>query len=742
VNAAIVVTFSEAMDPSTISTATFMLSNGVTGSVTYNGTTATFTPSSNLAYWTTYTATITTGVKDAAGNTMAATKTWSFTTGAALDTTPPTVSSTNPASNATGVAVNAAITATFSETMDASTISTATFTMDNGVTGAVTYSGTTATFTPSGNLAYSTTYTATITTGVRDAAGNTMAAAKTWSFTTGSGGGVPAAPIGVFAISGIGNVTVTWSPITGATSYNLYWGTTPGITATSTQVTNVTPGYVHEGLTSDTTHYYRVGAANAGGETLSDEVFSFVYTGGAPAGKFGVRGMTSPRRFHTATLLGDGKVLMTGGANLATTELYDPATNNFTATGSMTSKRYEETATLLGNGKVLIAGGSYGSNALATAELYDTATNTFTATIGSMTAARYGHTATPLSNGKVLIAGGYRGGAGYLATAELYDPATDTFTATAGSMTDARYDHTATPLGNGKVLIAGGISYDSLRNQVNSLATAELYDPATDTFTATAGLMTDARAYHTATLLSNGRVLIAGGSHYIYSFQTTTIVLNSSEVYDPVADTYISGKMHSVRSDHTATLLSNGKVLIVGGSDGGSNYALATTELYDPVTGTFTPGRTNYGHAGHTATMLRNGKVLIVDSGVAELYDPATNTFTSVGGTSRNRAWASATLLSSGKVLIAGGTDNFPSVSFDTAELYDPATNTFTATVGKMNWGRFGHKAMLLNNGKVLLAGGYGNRSVELYDPATDTFGAAGSSSFGGVLGGHNDTAQ
>ena len=150
----------------------------------YSGTTATFTPSNNLAYSTVYTATITNGVQDAAGNAMASNYTWSFTTGAAPDTTPPTVSSTSPATSATGVAVNAAITATFSETMTSSTVTTATFTVDKGVTGTVAYSGTTATFTPSSNLAYSTVYTVTITTGVKDAAGNTMNSDYAWSFTT------------------------------------------------------------------------------------------------------------------------------------------------------------------------------------------------------------------------------------------------------------------------------------------------------------------------------------------------------------------------------------------------------------------------------------------------------------------------------------------------------------------------------------------------------------------------------
>lgn len=184
INSAIVATFSETLDASTIDTSTFMLSGGVTGTVTYSGTTATFTPSANLAPNATYTATITTGVRDLAGNAMTAPYTWTFTTGAAPDTTPPTVSSIIPSNGAAGVSVNAPITVTFDEAVDAALINTDTFTLSNGVMGDVSYSDKVATFTPLTPLAYNTTYTATITTGVKDLAGNAMTVPYTWSFTT------------------------------------------------------------------------------------------------------------------------------------------------------------------------------------------------------------------------------------------------------------------------------------------------------------------------------------------------------------------------------------------------------------------------------------------------------------------------------------------------------------------------------------------------------------------------------
>ena len=192
IDSAITGTFSEAMDAGSITQSTFLVSGGsgtIGGTVSYSGTTVTFTPSGTLAYSTTYTATVTTGVKDVAGNAMAANYTWSFTTGAAPDTTPPAVSATSPVSNATGVEVNSAITGTFSEAMDAGSITQSTFLVSGGsgtIGGTVSYSGTMATFTPSGTLAYSTTYTATVTTGVKDVAGNAMAANYTWSFTTGA----------------------------------------------------------------------------------------------------------------------------------------------------------------------------------------------------------------------------------------------------------------------------------------------------------------------------------------------------------------------------------------------------------------------------------------------------------------------------------------------------------------------------------------------------------------------------
>jgi hypothetical protein len=212
---------------------------------------------------------------------------------------------------------------------------------------------------------------------------------------------------------------------------------------------------------------------------------------------------------YTATLLRDGRVLFAGGyldkSATAASQVYDPKSGKFTATGSMTVARWNQTATLLTDGRVLMAGGESGAGteaadpALASAELYDPATGTFSRT-GSLATARISHVAALLHDGRVLVAGGQSGGADYhdLASAELFDPATGKFSPT-GSMSDTRFGCSSTVLLDGRVLVAGG-----------STETAELYDPGSGVFTRT-GSLTTARDGASAILLADGRVLIVGG---------------------------------------------------------------------------------------------------------------------------------------------------------------------------------------------------------------------------------------
>ncbi|MCE1229623.1 MAG: putative Ig domain-containing protein [Firmicutes bacterium] len=351
-------------------------------------------------------------------------------------------------------------------------------------------------------------------------------------------------------------------------------------------------------LADDGAHFSVQVTDGFGGSATSVAVTLTVQAAGGPGTCTPTANLNAARVFHTATLLGNGKVLIAGGFNgtlaLASAELYDPVAGTFSSTGSMVTPRQAHTATLLANGKVLLSGGVSLGTTLASAELYDPATGQFTAT-GSLGAARSDHSATLLSNGKVLMVGG-RDLAAYLATAELYDPATGQFVATAGAPLTSRATHSATLLSNGKVLVAGGF-------RSSALSTAELYDPATGHFAATASLNV-ARAYHRAIPLPGGQVLILGGA-----------ASTGVERYDPATETFaVVGNLQAARDHwHTATLLPTGKVLVAGGVGVGSPAPiLASTELYDPVSGTSSlSGPLGTQRESHSATLLSNGKVLL-----------------------------------------------------------------------------------------------------------------------------------
>jgi hypothetical protein len=349
--------------------------------------------------------------------------------------------------------------------------------------------------------------------------------------------------------------------------------------------------------------------------------------------------------------------------------------------------------------------------------------NTFAASTPSMNSNQCCATATLLPNGKVLIASGSAAGS-FSSSTELYDPTTNTFAASTPVMNVARSFATATLLPNGKVLIGNGFDVSS-----NAVASTELYDPVSNTFAASTPVMNTARAYTTATLLPNGKVLIAGGiTNGPGGGINGGAVQSSIELYDPVTNTFaaITPSMNTQRYLAKATLLPNGKVLIAGGTIDGAHF-LSSTELYDPVSNTFaasTPSM-NTGRAPNAATVLPNGKVLLTGANTTylpstELYDPVSNTFAATTPSmNAGRSQVTTTLLPNGKVLIAGGVNNTGILS--STELYDPVSNTFAASA-VMNTARQSGAAALLPNGKVLIAGGVraGNfltNSTELYTP-------------------------
>jgi MYXO-CTERM domain-containing protein len=310
--------------------------------------------------------------------------------------------------------------------------------------------------------------------------------------------------------------------------------------------------------------------------------------------------LATARESHAAVTLGpgvnSGKVLVVGGNGpLASAELYDPGTGTWGATGGLTTARTLHTATLLGSGLVVVAGGQgAGPVTLASAERYDPAAGTWSATLNAMPAATQSHTASVLpASGKVLVAGGSNGAAAIL-NASLYDPTLNSWSAT-GSMVGARVAHTASVLTGGNVLVAGGFG-------ITYTATAELYNPVAGTWSAAAA-MTTPRDFHTAVVLLTGKVLVAGGAN--------GPGVMSAEIYDPSTNNWNPvAAMSTPRYFHTASLLASGKVLVAGGTNGPSS--LSSTETYDPTANTWTSAGTMVtGRYSHTASAIAGGKILV-----------------------------------------------------------------------------------------------------------------------------------
>jgi hypothetical protein len=394
---------------------------------------------------------------------------------------------------------------------------------------------------------------------------------------------------------------------------------------------------------------------------------------GAAGGLITTSGVyTAPNTLGTYRVVATSVADATASASaVVTIELpTSTAAGNFTAVGNMTAARANHTATLLGNGKVLIAGGEGGGfQALASAELYDPSTHTFAPT-GSMITPRYDHSATLLADGRVLIAGGTqdvnRGTS--VVTAEIYDPSTGAFTAT-GDLTSIGGQLYAPP-GNVTTLLPDGRVFAAAANN------AEIYDPRSGTFTPTGPYVGLSDAYGTTvTLLSNGKVLVTGCADASGSCRAGV-----TEVFDPQSGTFgvVGPMMAEYFPDYgyTATLLTDGRVLFLGSNDW---PAPADAEVYNPAAGTFASIGSAVSQEIAPASRLTDGTVLVAGgqlpggngSAYAELYVPASGTFEDVGEMTTGRHSHTATPLPDDTVLITGGFSVWPNPT-SSAEVYTP----------------------------------------------------------------------
>jgi N-acetylneuraminic acid mutarotase/murein DD-endopeptidase MepM/ murein hydrolase activator NlpD len=443
-------------------------------------------------------------------------------------------------------------------------------------------------------------------------------------------------------------------------------------------------------------------------------------------------------------LMPSGKVLITGGGYspsygavnvpLAQAAIYDPASNIITAVGPMNVSRQNHTAIALTNGNVLLVGGitdqGYGSvtsaGITAVCELLGNAPTPqqpgeFVST-GTLATALIGQQATTLTNGTVLLTGGGAGqDSATTATAQIYNPASASFRYTKDNMTTPRTGHTSSLLPDGRVLIAGGSNGNP--DTGGCLSSTEIYDPVADTFTAAAP-MNYCRHGHQAVTLSDGRIMVISG----YSETSSPIVTNTVEIFDPKAAAWtVVAPLPSGRASFAATRLLDGNVLISGGYWATDANGLQAIYVYNLTTNTWTSMAPMLApRENHIAITLPTGKVLMVGGndgtaaiGFSELYDtsakPSGNS-TVAGGISVGGWAANAVLLLDGNVWSAGGYSQLLAYSssgyevcsagLPTAQVYNYLTNSWT-DFSSMQISRFNASASLLPSGQVLVAGGF-----------------------------------
>jgi|GEM_PF-3772484 len=618
------------------------------------------------------------------------------------DLIPPRVIAVDPINGAAGVPINnAMVRVTFSEPILLDTLSPSSFYLSGGgsnVSGNIepTSDRSGVVFRPAAPLAYSTTYTLTVTGAIKDLAGNALSPVFSSIFTTapaplpppdltpprvisllptvGSINNQNSVPVLIRFSEAVDTSTLTDNVLVfadtaqGGGSVVILDGgsflavpngkpvdgtvtaSTDKVSATFTPTTTLADGSVKPALLpADATitvvvlTHVRDLAGNGfdqDGTASGQQLFSGSFT----TSQFNWTGATSVARVNPqasrleAALLPGDEVIVTGGFNQlgqvnSTADVYNRDNGSFHSV-SMLEARAEHSTTVLDNGKVLIVGG-IGANGqvLSSAELYDPATGTFTS-VGPLNAPRFGHTATLLSDGTVLIAGGYNAAA--LDSCEVFIPAGNTlpfsnvFLSVPARMSAARAFHTATSLPGGYVLIAGGASNGRV------LDTAEVFVPTP--FAPILGQfisgssplapwkMSSPRHHHTATALGDGRVLIAGGRNDLGN------ALRTAEVFTPSTPITLSsfsstGQMTITRANHSATALSDGSVLIAGGIVSDAT-ASSTAEVYRNGQFTRTTSPLSNARSSHAAVLLSDGTVLVTNGENGSTKLSSAETFT------------------------------------------------------------------------------------------------------------------
>ena len=528
----------------------------------------------------------------------------------------------------------------------------------------------------------------------------TMSAAKSVTATF-SDVTAPNAPTVTSLAALTNNSKPTWSWTTGGNGGNgtyRYKMDSSDLTSGATEATlsSLTPGTA---LPDGAHTLYVQERDTAGNWSVSGYVAVTVDTAG-PAGGIGqaqfspIANMAIERKDHNSVLLQNGKVLVVGGQAyptsppynfLKTTELYDPATNAFSAGGTMSEAHEGGAAILLANGKVLVVSGQTVTDTWTkTVELYNPATNTWSAG-APISTARQWFAATLLPNGNVLVAGGQTSnGDNYTASAEIYDPVADSWS-TVPAMTVARGYSGAVLLQNGKVMVAGGTT-----NNGSATAITEIYDPITTAWSSGGSMTTPHSSLHNTplVLLQNGKILAAGGAG-------TSNILSSSELYDPSANTWsAAANLPAKRLRYAAMLLPNGNVLLSGGDNGVSfvNGIYNDALIYNVTANSWTSaGTMSVARCVHTASLLADGRVLItggISSGntyvaSAELYTPAYTAITiNSSATTTNTITVALTLSATDPSGVTGmKISNLADLS-DASEIASATSKTWTLTTG------------------------------------------------------------